>query len=226
MPQPAKERNIPVLFEDECFVAFDKPAGVLVIPSPKKEKNTLVSIVNQQYAATKDSFQLHPCHRLDRETSGVIIFAKGKKNQQAMMQLFHKHHVRKKYIAFIQGKLKSPQGEIRSEIKDFDQKKFLGHLRARLAITRYKVLQIKKKFTVVEVHPITGRTNQIRIQFSEGGFPLLGERKYAFARDFDLKFRRVALHANEVQLVHPIYHKPLTITSPLPADMQDFMRGN
>lgn len=224
--QTPAHRSIPVLYEDDYFLIFDKPSGLLVIPSPKKERYTLVSLVNLTHSPTDDSFRLHPCHRLDRETSGIIVFAKGKKNQQLMMKLFHRHHVRKKYIAFIQGRLKMRQGEFRSAIRDFDQQRFFRHGQPRLAITRFKVLNIHRHFCIVEVQPVTGRTNQIRIHFSEAGFPLVGERKYAFAKDFSLKFRRVALHASEIEFVHPIKRKPVKITLPLPKDMEEFLRRN
>ena len=77
-------RPIPVLYEDEQLIAFDKPSGLLVIPSPKEKSKTLVNIVSEQCAAAKQ-YGLHPCHRLDRDTSGIVLFAKGKKNQQGMM---------------------------------------------------------------------------------------------------------------------------------------------
>ena len=99
------EKPIAVLYEDERTMVFNKPAGLLVIPTPDEEPNTLLNIVNHQYAENKDFGKLHPCHRLDRETSGVILFAKGKQNQQRTMDLFHKKMIKKVYVAFVQGKL-------------------------------------------------------------------------------------------------------------------------
>lgn len=217
-------KPIEVLYEDDCYVVFEKPAGILVIPSPKNEKNTLVNIVNAQYSQIAKEGRLHPCHRLDRDTSGAIIFAKGKRNQQLMMEVFHRRSVRKKYIAFVHGQLPHPMGEIKGEIKDFNQKRFARGSRGKLAITRYRVIDRKKEFTVAEVSPLTGRTNQIRIHFSEIGHPLLGERKYAFGRDHDLKFKRTALHASQLEWTHPVTHKPVKINSPLPKDMEEFLR--
>ena len=215
-------RSIPILYQDEYFVAFDKPSGVLVIPSPKKERYTLLSLVNDANSSKEEGVRLHPCHRLDRDTSGSILFAWGKKNQQMMMKLFHRHQVKKKYIAFTQGRIKIKQGEFRSAIKDFDQRRFSSNANAKLAITRFKVIALKRDYSIVEVFPVTGRTNQIRIQFAEAGFPLVGERKYAFAKDFALKFRRVALHACEIDFVHPVKRNPVNIISPLPKDMEEF----
>ena len=213
--------SIGILYEDEDYVVFDKPPGLLVIPTPKKENNTLIHRVNEGLG--QEGFRLHPCHRLDRETSGAIVFAKGKKNQQQMMELFHKRAVQKKYLAFIHGRLPRPRGELKGAIRDFEKKKFHKNLHAKFALTRYNVVQVKHHYCVVEVYPVTGRTNQIRIQFSEAGFPLVGERKYAFAKDFTLKFRRVALHASELQFLHPVNHKKIHIVSPLAADMKNFI---
>ncbi len=207
-------------------MAFEKPAGLLVIPTDKNEPNTLINIVNHQYVSDPVSFHLHPCHRLDRETSGIILFAKGKKYQQVMMEAFKQRKVSKTYVAFVQGKLKRPVGEIKSFISDLDEKKFRRHAKPVLAITRYKLIQVKKKFSVVEVTPVTGRTNQIRIHLRDLGNPLVGERKYAFGRDYELKFRRVALHASRLEWSSPIDHKKIIVESKLAQDMEVFLARN
>ena len=207
-------------------MVFDKPAGLLVIPTPQKEKNTLVDIVNSWYSAKEKGAYLHPCHRIDRDTSGIILFAKGKHHQQLMMDEFKKRHVKKKYIAFLNGRLLRRQAEIRSAVKDFDQQRYSQNLPPKLAITRYHVVEIRKAFTIAEVYPVTGRTNQIRIQFSQIGYPLLGDRKYAIGKDFLVKFRRVALHAQELQWRHPILNKTVKVIAPLPKDMEEFLVRN
>ena len=221
----ARAKRVPILYQDDFLVVFDKPSGLLVIPSPKKEKNTLVNIVNAQYAESHPPAgeaghgRLHPCHRLDRDTSGAIIFARGKKNQQLMMREFHKKAVKKKYIAFVRGELKKQTGEIRSAIRSAYSSRGKG----QSAVTQYNVNAVKKEFSVVEVFPETGRTNQIRIHFSEIGHPLLGERIYAFGKDFPVKFRRLALHAQELSWRHPVYKRKIRIVSPLPKDMEKFL---
>lgn len=219
------QRIIPVLYEDESYIVFDKPAGVLVIPAPGEKKQTLVDIVNRQYAPV-GGWKLHPCHRLDRETSGAIIFAKGKGSQQSMMALFHKQAVAKKYIAFVHGRLSQRQGELHSAIRDFEQVRFQRGSAAKSSVTRYKVLEERKLFSVVEVIPVTGRTNQIRIQFGEIGHPLVGERKYARGKDYKLRFRRVALHAHALAWEHPVTHKKINVVSRPPKDMEEFIARN
>ncbi len=219
MPKPIR-----VLYEDDIVVVFDKPSGLLTIPSPHQEKHTLLSLVNEQCGS--QDYQLHVCHRLDRETSGAIMFAKGKAHQQVMMEAFKRHAVRKKYIAFAKGPVKPPVSEIKAPIEDFHQKRFARRGRgfpAPPAVTRYKVLENRRFYSVVEVEPVTGQTNQIRIHFAQKGFPLLGERLYAFGRDFEIKFRRVALHSQELSWRHPRTKEPITVVCELAEDMRRFL---
>jgi len=222
----ASRDPIAIIYKDACFIAFDKPTGLLVIPSPKKEERTLVNIVNEQQRNGHHSRKLYPCHRLDKETSGVIFFAKGKYHQQLMMELFKRRRVQKTYIACIHGRLKTRSGIFKSSIRDLEDRKFRKKAPAKWAVTKYQVLKEYKQYSVVKVTPITGRTNQICIQFSEKGHPLVGERKYAFARDYYLKFKRVALHALELALEHPITHKKIIVKSKMPKDLEVFIARN
>lgn len=203
--------NIPVLYEDEWLVVLDKPSGLLVIPTPKKEKRTLTSILNEDLKAKDLPYRFHPCHRLDRETSGAIIYAKGKSVQQKMMGLFHGQKVKKRYIAFLQGKPVEAEGEIKSRIE------------GKPAVTYYRVIEQRKEFAVVEAEPLTGRTNQIRIHFKHIGHPVLGERKYAFRRDFKVRAKRLCLHAKALNFTHPLTGKPVYLEAALAADMERFL---
>jgi 23S rRNA pseudouridine1911/1915/1917 synthase len=214
MPEP-----VPVLYEDEECIVFNKPAGLLTIPADESTEKSLVDVVRDQKGQA-----LHPAHRLDRDTSGVILFAKSKASQQALMASFKDRKVLKNYIAFVHGRVKQPQGEINIPIKDFHQKKFAKNAPAQSALTRYRVRDYHKDFTVVDVLPVTGRTNQIRIHFSRIGHPLVGEDKYAFRKDFALKFRRTALHAARLEWPHPTTGKMLVAQAALPSDMDKFLQ--
>jgi RluA family pseudouridine synthase len=198
---------------------FNKPSGLLVIPTDKNEHHTLVNIVNQQH----NPLHLYPAHRLDRDTSGAILFAKGKDCQEKLMQFFKDKQVNKTYIAFVHGRVAQPRGKIRIPIKDFHQRKFARHLPAQSALTHYEVEDYHKDFTVVRVMPITGRTNQIRIHFTKIGHPLVGEDKYAFRRDFALRFRRTALHALRIEWPQMNGGGMIKVEAPLAQDMADFL---
>lgn len=204
--------NIPVIYEDDWLLVVDKPSGLLTIPTPKKERRTLTSILNNDLRKKGFSFRLHPCHRLDRETSGLIIYAKGKSTQKKMMKNFQQKKVKKTYIAFVQGHLSKSQGEIGEP---------LGGL---TAITKYRVIEKRKNFDIVEVEPLTGRTNQIRIHLKQIGHPIIGEAKYAFRRDFRVKAKRLCLHAQSLGFVHPLTQKTIFLNTELPVDLIEFLK--
>ena len=195
--------NIPVIYEDAWLLVADKPSGLLVIPTPKNEKRTLTSILG-----------LHPCHRLDRQTSGLIIYAKGKSVQKKMMDEFKQKKVKKTYIAFVQGNVSGNQGQIQNPIE------------GQKAITKYRVIQRIKDFTVVEVMPLTGRTNQIRIHFKQIHYPIVGETKFAFRRDFALKAKRLCLHAKALEFIHPVTKKHIHLSIDLPQDLKEFLNNH
>jgi len=203
--------NIPIVYEDEYLLILDKPAGLLTIPTPKRESRTLTSILNDELKVNGSSYRLHPCHRLDRETSGLVIYAKGKAVQKKMMDTFRLRQVRKKYTAFVQGSLVRGGGEIKFPIE------------GKVAVTRYKVMQRRGDFDIVEVTPLTGRTNQIRIHFKQIGHPLVGETKYAFRRDYKLKAKRLCLHAQSLEFNHPLTRKPICLYIGLPEKLKDFL---
>ncbi len=202
---------VAIVYEDAQVMVFDKPSGVLTIANPKEPDKNLVDLVNHQFTKNQ-KFKLFPCHRLDRETSGVIIFAKSLDIQHRMMDMFRSHEIVKKYVACVQGHLKQKVGEIRTPIREEG--------RMKDAWSKYKELERKDLFSVVEVQPLTGRTNQIRIQFSEMGHPLIGDRKFSRGKDFTVKFKRTALHAAFVQWKSPFTRKMIQAETDLPEDMK------
>jgi 23S rRNA pseudouridine1911/1915/1917 synthase len=203
--------NIPIVYEDDWLLVVDKPPGLLSIPTPKNERRTLTSILNDDAKEKGLQYRLHPCHRLDRETSGLIIYAKGKSIQRKMMEVFQQRKVKKTYIAFIQGSPAFNKGEIKNPIA------------GQPALTQYKTIAKRKGFAIVEAMPLTGRTNQIRIHFKGIGHPIVGETKYAFRRDFELKAKRLCLHAKSLEFRHPLTHKNINIDAKIPKDLEDFL---
>ncbi|MEK6727980.1 MAG: RluA family pseudouridine synthase [Candidatus Omnitrophota bacterium] len=203
--------NIPIVYEDEYLMALDKPPGLLVIPSPRKDSRTLTGLLNEDLQKKGIPYRLHPCHRLDRETSGLIIYAKGKSIQKKMMEEFKLKKVKKTYIAFVAGVPFKLQADIKNPIEGV------------AALTKYKVIEKRKDFAIVEVNPLTGRTNQIRIHFKEIGHPILGETKYAFRRDFLIKAKRLCLHAKGLEFTHPVRKDILSLHVDLPKDLKEFL---
>jgi RluA family pseudouridine synthase len=193
--------NIPVLYEDKWLLAVDKPAGLLTIPTPKKEKRTLTSILG-----------FYPCHRLDRETSGIILYAKAKSYQRRMMEEFRRKRVNKQYIAFVQGCPAQQTGQISLPIE------------GKPALTKYKVLEQRRDFAIMGAEPLTGRTNQLRIHFKAIGHPIVGETKYAFRKDFALRAKRLCLQAKALSFIHPVSAKAVSLETGLAADLREFLK--
>lgn len=212
------EKRYRIVYEDEQIIVVDKPSGMLVIPTPKKETNTLTDLLNRELDERGIETNAHPCHRLDRETSGLIVYAKGKSIQQMMMEEFRKRAVKKTYIAFVNGKVAKDFDIITKRIYNRNKKRFDE------AITKYKTIKRREDFTVVEAEPVTGRTNQIRVHFKEIGHPLVGESVFAFRKDFKLKFKRAALHASYIRFTHPVTKKTLDFLAPMPDDMEAFLK--
>lgn len=206
-----KIKNIPVVYEDDGLLIVNKPQGLLTIPTPKNERYTLTGILNEELKKKGISYRLHPCHRLDRETSGLIIYAKGKSIQKKIMELFKQKKIKKTYVAFVQGRLSKDKGNINYPIE------------GKHVLTKYRVIGKRKDFSIVEVIPLTGRTNQIRIHFKALGHPIVGEKRFAFRRDYKLKANRLCLHAKELEFTHPITKKIISVTANLPTGMKNFL---
>jgi len=211
------EKRYGIIYEDEQLLVVDKPSGMLVIPTPKKETNTLTDLLNGDLDLRGVEANAYPCHRLDRETSGLIVYAKGKFAQKRMMDEFKKRAVKKTYIAFAQGAVKGPSGTITRNIYDKNKARSIP------AVTKYKVTERMEGFSVLEVEPVTGRTNQIRIHLKDIGHPIVGESVYAFRKDYKLRFKRVALHAHKIEFKHPMTGERMIFESQLPSDMKDFL---
>ena len=217
---PMDGKRYKIIYEDGQVIVVDKPSGMLVIPTPHKETNTLTDLLNRELDARGTEVNAYPCHRTDRETSGLILYAKGKAIQAAMMEEFKKRAVKKAYIAFVHGQVKNKFDTIKRDIYN----KSKG--RKEDAETKYTVIEKRKDFTILEAVPVTGRTNQIRIHLKSIGHPLVGESVYAFRKDFELKFKRAALHAAYLRFTHPVTKKTLEFKSSLPEDMENFLKDS
>jgi RluA family pseudouridine synthase len=204
--------NIPVVYEDNWLLVVNKPSGLITISAPGKQRRTLLKILNEDFKNKASSYHLYPCHRLDQQTSGLIIFAKGKKIQKIMMQEFKERRVDKTYLAFVYGRPSRSQGYIKNPVY------------GRPAVTRYEVIGGCKDFSVVKVQPLTGRKNQIRIHFKQIGYPVVGEDKFAFRRDFKIKAKRLCLHAQGLNFRHPATKQSIRLKIGLPEYLKEFLK--
>ena len=203
--------SIPVVYEDDWLLVVNKPRGLLSIPAAGAKQRTLVEILNSNLSGKRLNYRLHPCHRLDKQTSGLLILAKGKAAQQKMMAEFKKKTVKKRYLAYIAGCLPKAQGAICKPIA------------GKPAVTYYRVLRKLPDFSVVEVYPRTGRKNQIRLHFRQIGHPVIGEDKFAYRRDFKIKANRLCLHAQALDFFHPLTRKHIQLKAETPEYLFKFL---
>jgi 23S rRNA pseudouridine1911/1915/1917 synthase len=203
--------NIPVIYEDDWLLVVNKPSGLLTIPAPGKQKRTLIKILNEDFKNRSLGYRLHLCHRLDKETSGLIMLAKGKSIQQRMMQAFKEKKVKKTYLALVHGRPARNQGWIRNPVD------------GRSALTYFKILRRLKDFSLVNAQPLTGRKNQIRLHFKQIGHPILGEDRFAFRRDFKIKAKRLCLHAQALDFLHPVTRESIHLEADFPEYFKRFL---
>jgi len=205
-----------IVFDDGYLIVVNKIAKVLIQASKKDAKHTLTSLLGRERG-----YKVFPCHRLDRETTGLVIYAKSSEVQGKIADQFRRREVKKKYIAFVKGNLKKRKGVWQGEIIDREGKIFAE--KSKRAKTFYRVLKDFSGWSVLELSPITGRTNQLRIQLAKINHPILGEDKYAFRRDFKVKFKRLGLHAFYLDFIHPVSRQKITLEIDLALDMSEFL---
>ncbi len=226
IPKP-QDIDIKIVYEDDDIAIVDKPAGMAVHPAPGSEENTLVNALLSRYKELPTPSPERPgiIHRLDKDTSGLIIIAKSPLAYQKLSRDFADRKIDKRYIALVVGNLPLDEGVINLPIgrDPFDRKKMKVTLGGREAITLFKVLKRYGNFTLIEVKIKTGRTHQIRVHLSYEGYPVAGDEIYG--KDKIPGLNRQFLHAYRISFNHPRTGEKLVFQSPLPGDLRDFLRS-
>ncbi len=215
-----EESDVPVLFEDGWLLVADKPAGMAVHPSAGHSSGTLVHALLGHGLAGGESFRPGVVHRLDKDTSGLLVVAKTAEVHRRLVGLMRERAVSRTYLALVHGRIASDTGTIEAPVgRDPVRRKAMtiGGTGARDARTHFKVLERFAEFTLVEVHLETGRTHQIRVHFLGIGHPVAGDATYG--RRDALSIGRQFLHSARLQLTHPMTGEELDVRSPLPADL-------
>lgn len=224
---------VEVVFEDRDIIVVEKPAGAIVQMGKRKEGHTFVDSIKaylKRKTKGKASF-VEPVHRLDRETSGLMVFAKSKTGEKLTEQ-FKKHDTGRSYLAVVEGAVNKENGKIDVPIKkgDFGYGRKAGIVRngeGFRAITLFRVIERYKKATFVQLDLHTGRTHQARVHMASLGHPILGDKIYG--RSGEVSFPRQALHSYLLTFKHPASGKVMKFKSGLPKDMAelvDVLRGD
>ncbi len=234
-PEPTPEPiPLQVVHEDEVLLVVDKPAGMVVHPAPGHPGGTLVNALLARFPELADAGNDRPgiVHRLDRDTSGLILVAKQEKARRALQRQFKERQVHKTYLALLHGHLQPHWGRIEAPIgRDPNHRQRMAVLAgAREAITEYHVLRrltaqeghAAEIYSLVKAEPQTGRTHQIRVHFASIGHPVVGDPVYGRRRS-GLDVPRQFLHAQRLEFRHPVSGHRLELEAPLPADLMSVL---
>lgn len=215
--------NLPltICYEDEYLLIVNKPAGMLVHPTVSEHLSTLGNAVMHYFQSNELPYSFHPVHRLDRNTSGLVLIAK-LPHIQHLLSCNAIKNIKRQYLALASGIIIPEEGTIDAPIARHPDSiiERIVDKNGQTATTLYKVLQKFKQASFVELTLLTGRTHQIRVHLSYLGHPLLGDDLYGGSKDF---IQRQALHAARLSFTHPVSGKVIDVSSPLPSDMIELM---
>ena len=211
--------SLNIIYEDECFLILNKPAGIAVHPSILHYSDSLANGVKFYFESIGLKCKIRPVNRLDLNTSGIIIFAKNEYVQECLIRQMQNKTFKKYYIAFVDGIFTDKKGTINLPIarKDKSIIERCIDYNGQTAITDYKVLSEYDNFSVVECYLQTGRTHQIRVHMSAIGHPLLGDTLYGNSSNL---INRQALHSYKISFVHPVTNQIMSFSCDLPNDMK------
>lgn len=224
----AGRRKLDILYEDDCIIVADKPSGLLTMSTGKEGEITAYSILTDYVRSarggrnTRDKGRIFIVHRLDRDTSGVIVFAKDEQTKHALQDDWNETILERKYIAAVEGTPEYEEGTVASYLKDNPKSMKVSSSwtdnGGKYSVTHFKVLRSSGQYSLVEFELETGRKNQIRVHASVIGNPVAGDRKYGSLSN---PLHRLCLHASTLAFHHPRTGQLLRFDTGIP---KDFMR--
>jgi 23S rRNA pseudouridine1911/1915/1917 synthase len=225
-PQSKRMIGFRVMLEDDLFIVVDKDPGLLTVPAPAYPDDTLADRLLGMYAERGHRAPgLWVVHRIDRFTSGLVMFARTQEAAASLIDQFEKRRAHREYLAICEGVPMPREGRLQSWLAENPRSLKVAQTRDRSkgleAICTYRVEEELSGTALVRVTLETGRRNQIRVQFAGIHHALVGDHTYGTA---SLLIPRVALHAARLGFIHPRTHKPVRVESPLPADMRKLLR--
>ncbi len=208
-----KKDKLKILYEDKSIIIISKPSNLLTIGTNKEHNNTLYRKVSEYVKKQHKSNKIFIVHRLDKDTSGIIVFAKTEPVKRILQRNWDK--TKRKYVALVEGKvakgdtIKNYLAETKTLKTYITNDKKIG----KLAITKYKPIKGNKEYTLLDIEILTGRKNQIRVHMESINHPIVGDKKYNSKKN---PIRRMCLHATYLEFIHPITNKRLIIEDKYP----------
>lgn len=219
----ALPEGLTILHEDADVIVVLKANGLLTVATEREREATAQAYLNT-YLGSRGEDRVHVVHRLDRETSGVLVFAKNFHARERLKDQFAEHSADRMYIAIVEGVIDPPRGTIRSNLLERRDLKMVSvetHPDAKHAVTHYRTIATSEQFSMLEVTLETGRKNQIRAHLSEKGYPVIGDQMYGAATN---PIHRLGLHAKLLGFTHPTTRERLTFTAPVPKAFRTLFR--
>jgi 23S rRNA pseudouridine1911/1915/1917 synthase len=224
------DRDLPIVYEDDVLIVLNKPAGVLAVPLERRENARSVFEDLKAYLSARHKPRPFVVHRIDRDTSGLVVFAKTADAHASLKEQFRRHEAERVYRAVVYGRPSPPSGTWRDRLV-WDTKALIQKEthprdpRGKDAVCRYRVVEVFARASLIEVTLETGRRNQIRLQARLRGHTLVGEQRYTYGPDTlrPIAFPRQALHALRLTLSHPRDGRELRFEAPMPPDMNDLI---
>ena len=210
------DEGIRIVYEDRYLVVLDKPEKILSVASLTEEDRTVHAILKRRLGK-----MVYAVHRLDRDTSGLMMFTYTPDAKEAMKKQFEAHDVSRHYIALLEGHLEESQGTWKSYLQEDANYRVYSAPTGDLAITHYEVIGEKPSFSCVRFTLETGRKNQIRVHASDAGHPIIGDKKYGARTN---PYKRLCLHALQLEFFHPYLKKKMSFKSPPPAPFLPFIK--
>jgi 23S rRNA pseudouridine1911/1915/1917 synthase len=211
-----KSKELNIVFEDGELIIVEKPAGLLSISTDKEKRATIYSLLSDHVKEEDEDNKIFVVHRLDRETSGLMLFAKSQEVKYHLQELWESTVLERTYIAVVEGVPEKEEGVITSYL--VEGKTFVVHSSqnpkyGKKAITNYKILKNSRDYSLLEVNLETGRKNQIRVHMQDLGHSVVGDKKYGA---FSSPFKRLGLHAKKLSFIHPITGKKMLFETEIP----------
>jgi Pseudouridylate synthases, 23S RNA-specific len=214
--------NSIILYENAEIIVINKPSGLLSIATDSEKEQTAYRMMTEHVRASDPKSRVFIVHRLDKDTSGLLLFAKSQKLKTALQDNWNELVKTRGYMAVVEGVPQKPADTIRSFLKETTTHVMYSADSGLEAITEYQTVKSANGYSLLELHLKTGRKNQIRVHMKELGTPVVGDKKYGSKQVNPLK--RLGLHAHLLELVHPVSRKLLRFTAAVPAEFTKLMK--